>query len=69
MGMAEHLIANRKNIVRISPFVGDQYEIVRLDEIQSLKGLGASEARKALPSLRALFFEEPVSERFTPFHS
>jgi patatin-like phospholipase/acyl hydrolase len=69
IGMAQHLVADRQNIVRISPFVGDQYEIDSLDEILSLKGLGASEARKALPSLRALFFEEPLSEKFTPFHS
>ncbi len=69
MGMAQHLIADRQNIVRISPFVGDQYEIDSRDEILSLKGLGASEARKALPPLRALFFQEPVSEKFTPFHS
>jgi uncharacterized protein len=69
MGMAQHLIADRQNIVRISPFAGDQYEIDSPDEILSLKGLGASEARKALPSLRALFFETPVSEKFTPFHS
>lgn len=69
MGMARHLIADRRNIVRISPFVGDRYELDCRDEIPSLKGLGASEARKALPSLRALFFDEPVSERFTPFNS
>ncbi len=69
MGMAQHLVADRRNIVRISPFVGDQYEIDSLHEILSLKGLGASEARKALPSLRVLFFDEPVSEKFVPFHS
>lgn len=68
MGMAQHLIADRQNILRISPFVGAQYKIDSMEEILSLKGLGASEARKALPSLRPLFFKEPVSEKFTPFH-
>ena len=67
MGMAQHLIADRKNIVRISPFVGERYELDSREEIPSLKGLGASEARKALPSLRPLFFEEPVAEEFKPF--
>ena len=69
MGMAQHLIADRKNIVRISPFVGDRYELDSRDEIPSLKGFGASEARKALPVLRPLFFEECVTEVFEPFHS
>ena len=69
MGMAQHLIADRQNIVRISPFVGDRYEIDSLNEIPSLNGLGASEARKALPSLRPLFLQEPVAEIFRPFHS
>lgn len=69
MGMAEHLIADRQNIVRISPFVGDRYELDSRDEILSLKGLGASEARKALPSLRPSFFQEPVTEVFMPYHS
>ena len=69
MGMAQHLIDDRQNIVRISLFVGDQYKLDSLDEILSLKGLGASEARKALSSLRPWFFEEPVRESFVLFHS
>jgi hypothetical protein len=69
MGMAQHLIPDRNNIVRISPIVGERYELDSRDEIPSLKGLGASEARKALPSLRPLFFEQPVADDFKPFHS
>jgi uncharacterized protein len=69
MGMALHLIANRQNIVRISPFVGARYKVDTHDEIPSLKGLGASEARQALSALRPLFFEQPVTDSFTPYHS
>ena len=69
VGMAQHLIADRENIIRISPFVGDRYQIDSRDEIPSLQGLGYSEARKALPSLRPLFFQQPVTEAFEPCHS
>jgi hypothetical protein len=69
MGMAMHLLPDRQNIVRISPTVGARYEMDSRSEIPSLKGLGASEARKALPSVRSVFFEETVSEKFTPFRS
>jgi len=48
IGMAQHLVADRQNIVRISPFVGDRYELDSREDIPSLKGLGAPEARKAL---------------------
>jgi uncharacterized protein len=69
MGMALHLISNRQNLVRISPFAGARYKVDTDDEIPSLKGLGASEAREALSSLRSLFFEQPVTDNFTPYHS
>ena len=68
-GMAQHLIADRRNIIRISPLVGPRYEVDSQDEIPSLKGLGASEARKALSTLRPLFFEQPITDDFVPFHS
>ena len=69
MGMAQHLIGDRQNIVRISPLVGPRYELDGQNEIPSLKGLGASEARRALPAVRPLFFGQPVTEAFVPFHS
>jgi hypothetical protein len=69
MGMAEHLIGDRQNLVRISPSVGKRYGLDGHDEIPSLKGLGASEARRALSSLRPLFFEQPVLQDFAPYHS
>ena len=69
MGMAMHLVPNRQNIVRISPMVGNRYELDSRSEIPSLKGLGASEARKALPSVRSVFLEATVTEEFTPFRT
>lgn len=66
--MAMHLVPERQHIVRISPAVGDRYKLDSRDEIQSLTGIGAAEARKALPGLRTLFFEHPVTEEFKPFH-
>jgi hypothetical protein len=68
MGMAQHLVPDRQNVVRISPFVGARYELDRCEDIPSLKGIGASEARKALPTLRTTFFQEPVAETFEPFY-
>jgi hypothetical protein len=68
-GMAQHLVPDRGNVVRISPLVGDRYELDSCTDIPSLKGLGASEARKALPQLKPMFFTEPVSEVFKPFHT
>jgi hypothetical protein len=69
MGMAMHLVPDRQNVVRISPAVGDRYRLDNRDEIPSLKGIGASEARKALPALGPLFFDKPVAEEFRPYHS
>jgi len=69
MGMAQHLVTDRNNIMRISPLVGERYELDSCEEIPSLKGLGASEARKALPSLRRFFFDEGMAEEFKPIHS
>lgn len=69
IGMAMHLVPERNNIVRISPVVGDRYRLDSRDEIPSLKGIGASEARKALPGLKPLFFDQPVTEEFNPNYS
>jgi uncharacterized protein len=69
LGMAAHLIGDRRNLVRISPFVGKRYELDSQNEIPSLKGLGASEARQAISSLKPIFFEEQVTPDFKPYHS
>jgi hypothetical protein len=69
IGMTQHLLPDRNNLVRISPTVGkNRFELDRVSEIPSLQGIGDSEARKALPQLRPLFFNEPVKEDFVPYH-
>jgi patatin-like phospholipase/acyl hydrolase len=68
LGTAQHLVADRNNVVRINPVVSGRFGLDTLREIDSLRGLGASEARNALPSLRQLFFDAPA-EAFVPFHS
>ena len=67
LGMATHLIGDRNNLVRISPIVSEAFTLDNVREIRSLKGLGDSEARKALPFLRPLFFAHPADE-FVPHH-
>jgi hypothetical protein len=70
IGMAQHLLPDRNNLVRISPTVGkNRFELDRVNEIPSLRGLGDFEARKALPQLRPMFFSGPVLEDFTPCHN
>ena len=69
LGMAQHLVSDRNNIVRICPSVSKRFGLDSLTELQSLKGLGASEARKALPGLRPVFFETKATNDFIPFHS
>jgi uncharacterized protein len=68
LGMAQHLLPDRTHIKRYSSIVGDRYTLDGSDEITSLRGLGASEARKALPELGD-FFDRPVDEEFVPCHN
>jgi predicted acylesterase/phospholipase RssA len=69
IGMTQHLLPDRNNLVRISPMAGkNRFDLDRVAEIPSLKGLGDFEARKALPLLRAMFFNAPVQEDFVPCH-
>jgi hypothetical protein len=67
-GMAQHLVPDRQQIVRISPVVSARFSLDQCAEIPSLRGLGDSEARRALPALIETFFGYPTSEEFTPFH-
>jgi len=67
LGMAQHLVKDRNNVVRISPSVGRRFSLDGTREIPSLKGPGDSEARKALPQLRPLFFAD-VAEEFHPVY-
>lgn len=60
------LLVGPNNLFRISPVVGlGRFGLDDYKEIPSLKGLGDSEARKALPELRNIFFVKPV-ELFIP---
>lgn len=66
LGTAQ-LLAGHKNVVRISPFVANRrFALDATKEIQALRGLGYSEARKAAPLLD-VFFTEPA-EAFEPCH-
>jgi patatin-like phospholipase/acyl hydrolase len=62
------VLIGKENIIRISPNVAkDRFTLDGIEDILSLKGLGNSEARKALPELRRVFFDNPV-ELFEPYH-
>jgi hypothetical protein len=67
LGMAQHLVG-KANVVRISPMVPEgRYGLDSLDSLWSLRGLGVTEARKAIPELQPVFFTSPAEE-FTPDH-
>jgi hypothetical protein len=67
LGIAGHLVG-KENVFRISPVTpAGRYGLDSLDSLWSLRGLGVTEARKALPNLRQVFFQKPA-ERFVPFH-
>jgi hypothetical protein len=68
-GMVQHLLPDRSNLFRISPHVSaNRFELDGVDEIESLRGMGYSEARKVLPHLRPIFFDKPAVNDFVPFH-
>lgn len=62
------LLVGEENLLRVSPTVPPgRFSLDSIDGISSLKGLGQSEARKALPQLRPMFFVEPA-DPFEPYH-
>ena len=62
------LIAGHDNIIRIAPSVSHRrFSLDNKNEICSLKGLGDSEAGKALAQLEKTFLDDPV-EPFNPFN-
>jgi hypothetical protein len=66
-GMAQHLVG-KGNVFRVSPITpAGRYGLDSIKNLWSLCGLGVTEARKALPELRLLFFNEPATA-FEPFH-
>ena len=67
LGIAR-LLAGDKNLIRICPIVPPgRFGLDVIKEIDSLPGLGESEARKALPKLKEIF-SEPLAEQFIPYH-
>jgi hypothetical protein len=67
LGMAQHIIG-KENICRINPVTPEgRYTLDGVKATRWLKGLGETEARKALPELRKTFFRG-VAEEFTPSH-
>jgi patatin-like phospholipase/acyl hydrolase len=61
------LLLGSKNVYRFSPVVSrGRFGLDSISEIGSLKGLGDSEARKALPSIRHFFSEK--ADLFIPEH-
>ncbi len=62
-----YVLIGHEQVMRISPSLGrGQFRLDSIKEIPSLQGLGASEARKALPQVRKLFCQTRV-EPFVPF--
>lgn len=67
LGMAGLLIGH-DNIIRIEPVVPrGRFSLDQTKEISSLKGLGDSEARKALPTLNKIFLNDHA-EPFEAYH-
>lgn len=66
-GTAE-LLVGKENIKRIDSVVASgRFSLDGIKEIPSLKGLGDSEARKALPEIRKTFLGAKAEE-FKPYH-
>ena len=65
--MAQHLVG-KGNVLRISPITpAGRYGLDSITALWSLRGLGVTEARKALPELRPLFFNEHAAA-FEPYY-
>ena len=63
------LLAGHENVIRIDPPVAQgKFSLDKASEIPSLKGLGESQAREALPKLREIFLGDHA-EQFVPFHT
>jgi hypothetical protein len=63
-----YLLAGHDNVFRVSPTVPKgRFGLDVVNEIPSLRGLGETEARDALPRLRREFFHEGVADVFVPY--
>lgn len=67
LGTAQ-LLAGHDNVTRIDENVSEgKFSLDGIEEIDSLKGMGAFQARHELPKLREVFLGDPA-ESFKPFH-
>ncbi|HYF97814.1 MAG TPA: hypothetical protein VD770_02410, partial [Coxiellaceae bacterium] len=67
LGTAQLLIGH-ENVTRINPAVANgKFGLDSVKEIDSLKGLGVSEARKEFPHIKDFFVQK--SEEFKPYHN
>jgi patatin-like phospholipase/acyl hydrolase len=63
------LLAGHENVIRIDPTLpAGRFGLDVTSEMPSLRGIGESEARTALPTLRPVFFTEKAVP-FTPEHT
>jgi len=64
-----YVLIGHEHVLRVSPTIDrGRFSLDSAKEIPSLRGLGASEARKALPRVRELFCQTHV-EPFVPFQT
>lgn len=65
-----YVLTSHEAVLRVDPSVPPgRFGLDSHKEADSLKGLGASEARKALPRLRSMFVDEGHADRFVPFET
>jgi len=64
-----HLLAGHDNIKRIDPIVSNnRFALDKIEEINSLKGLGIAEARNHIPCLREMFDFNTITDNFEPYN-
>lgn len=65
-----HVLLGHNNVLRINPRVpSGRFGLDTYREMEPLRGLGYSEARKALPRIRRMFIDEGPAEHFEPYKS
>lgn len=64
-----YVLVGHENVFRINPVVPEgRFGLDGVDGLSRLRGLGESEARKALPQLKPVFFHQSA-EAFVPCHA
>ena len=63
-----HVLLGHDDVLRIDPQVpSGRYDLDTHEGAKSLRGLGDSEARYALPEIRRMFIDEGLAEQFKPY--